>query len=299
MGERSDPPMSENDSTQAIRRDIERTQREMSHTIDEIQYRLSPAYMKERARESVRRAGVRTSRSTIERVKANPVGAAMVGVGLYLLMRSDDRGHDSYYTRDVHFAGDFDEMAYDRTYGAAYNANRDYRDLEYGEYGAYGEQPGRMAQMRDRVSDSVSDLKDTARERLHDARDTTSDMGDRASARMHEMRDRARMRAMRARSRSRDMMSDSPLIMGLAAAAFGAIVGSMIPETERENEMFGEQADRIKDRAQDLARHGAEQAKHIAKDVASTATETAKRDVRNAKDELRRDVEHGTREEFR
>lgn len=295
MGERSTPPMSENDSTQAIRRDIERTQREMSHTIDEIQHRLSPAYMKERARESVRRAGVRTSRSTIERVKANPVGAAMVGVGLYLLMRND-RDHDAYYARDVRFAGDFEDIPYDRTYGAGYNANRHYRDLEYGEY---GEQPGRMAQMRDRVSDSVSDLKDSAREHLHDAREATSDMGDRATERMHEMRERARMRAMRARSRSRDMMSDQPLIMGLAAAAFGAIVGSMIPETDRENELFGEQSDRIKDRATDIARHGAEQAKHIAKDVASTATETAKRDVRSAKEELRRDVESGTREEFR
>ena len=291
MGERSTPPMSDHDSTQAIRRDIERTQREMSHTIDEIQHRLSPAYMKERARESVRRAGVRTSRSTIDRVKSNPLGAAMVGIGMYLLMRND-RGDDTYSMRDVHFAGDFDEMAYDRTYGATYNANSDYRDLDYGDR-------SRMAQVRDRVSD----LKDTARERMHDARETTSDMSDRAAERMHEMRERARMRAMQARGRSRDMMTDSPLIIGLAAAAVGAVIGSMIPETERENELFGEQADRIKDRAQELARQGAEQAKHIAKDVASSAkeaaTETAKRDVRSAKDELRRDVESGTREEFR
>lgn len=286
MGERPTPPMSENESTQAIRRDIERTQREMSHTIDEIQHRLSPAYMKERARESVRRAGVRTSRSTIDRVKSNPLGAAMVGVGLYLLMRND-RSNDLDYAR-VHYAGDFDEMAYDRAYGAAYNANRDYRDLDYGDR-------SRMAQVRDRVSD----LKDSARERVHEARDTTSEVGDRAAERMHEMRERARMRAMQMRSRSRDMMTESPLILGLAAAAVGAVIGSMIPETERENELFGEQADRIKDRAQELARHGAEQAKHIAKDVAATATETAKRDVRSAKDELRHDVESGTREEFR
>lgn len=289
MGERSTPPMNENESTEAIRRDIERTQREMSHTIDEIQHRLSPAYMKERARESVRRAGVRTSRSTIERVKANPVGAAMVGVGLYLLMRNDhDHDHDAYYARDVRFSSDFEDIPYD-AYGAGYNANREYRDLEYGEH------RGRMAGVRDRVDS----LKDTARDRLDEVRSTTSDMGDRASARMHEMRSQARMRAMRARGRSREMMMDSPLILGLAAAAVGAVVGSMIPETERENELFGEKADRIKDRAADVARHGAEQAKHIAKDVASTASETAKRDVRHAKDELRRDVESGTREEFR
>ena len=287
MGERPAAPVNDTESTEAIRRDIERTQREMSHTIDEIQHRLSPAYMKERARESVRRAGVRTSRSTIDRVRSNPLGAAMVGVGLYMLMRND-RDQDLYYARDIHFAGDFDEMAYDSAYGAPYSAQREYRDLDYGDR-------SRMAQVRDRVSD----LKDTARERMHDARDTTSEMSDRAAERMHEMRERARMRALQARSRSRDMMTDSPLVIGLAAAVVGAVIGSMIPETERENELFGEQADRIKDRAQELARHGAEQAKHIAKDVASTATETAKRDVRSAKDEIRRDVESGTREEFR
>lgn len=284
MGERPDTAVSGDDSTREIRRDIERTQREMSVTIDEIQHRLSPSYMKQQARESVRRAGVRTSRGTIERVKSNPLGAAMVGVGLWLLLRNDDRGHDTYYDRDVHFAGDFDEIN-------AYNANRDYRDFRYGE------DRGRMAQMKDRVGELADNAREKISEKLDDVREGTSQMSDRTSERAHELRERARYQAMHARMRSRDLMMDSPLIMGIAAAAAGAIVGAMIPETERENEVFGETRDRLVDRASEVGRQGMQHAKEIAKDAASAATETAKREARTAKEDIASNV--GRRDEFR
>lgn len=288
MGETPDPTMSGDDSTRAIRRDIERTQREMSHTIDEIQHRLSPAYIKAQARESVRRAGVRTSRGTIDRVKSNPLGAAMVGVGLYLLLRNDDRGNDMYYERDVHFAGDFDE---------AYNAQREYRDFDYGYDRHAGR--GRMAEMKDRVSDAADTAREKVSEKIDEAREGASHLSDRAGDRAHEMHERARYQAMRARMRSRDMMTSSPLVMGLAAAAFGAVIGAMIPESERENQLFGETRDRLADRASGVAREGLDRAKHIAKDVATAAADTAKREVRSAKDDLKRNVDNGTMDEFR
>lgn len=286
MGERSDQTVGADESTRTIRRDIEQTQREMSHTIDEIQYRLSPSYMKERARESVRRAGVRTSRSTIERVKSNPLGAAMVGVGLYMLLRNDDHDDRLYYERDLHFAGDFDEMS-------SYNANRDYRDYRHGE------DRSRMARMKDKVSDVAESARETISEKFDDVREETEHLTDRAGDRAHELHTRARWRAMQARSRSRDFMTDSPLIAGLAAAAFGAIVGAMVPESERENELFGETRDRLADRASGIAREGMQHAKEIARDAATAATETAKREARTAKDDIARDVSSGTRDEFR
>jgi hypothetical protein len=76
--------------TRRIRHDIDRTQREMSRTIDEIGVRFSPDYIMHRTKESARRAGVNTSRSLMEKVKANPIPAAMVGIGLYLMMHSSD-----------------------------------------------------------------------------------------------------------------------------------------------------------------------------------------------------------------
>src|SRR5687767_2591452 len=87
--------VSGNEYTRAIRRDIERTQREMSRTIEEIQQRLSPQYIMQRTKDSVREAGVRTSRSVIDKIKANPIPAAMVGIGLFLLARDNDDDVDA------------------------------------------------------------------------------------------------------------------------------------------------------------------------------------------------------------
>src|SRR5438045_5763646 len=74
----------------------------MSDTIHEIQYRLSPRTIIDHTKESVRRTGVSTSQNFITKVKENPIPAAMVGVGLWLLMRNSDGGRE--------FAGiEFDE----------------------------------------------------------------------------------------------------------------------------------------------------------------------------------------------
>jgi ElaB/YqjD/DUF883 family membrane-anchored ribosome-binding protein len=243
MGERTDPLSHE--SPAEIRRDIADTQREMSHTIDEIQYRLSPAHMKAQARESVRRAGVSTTRGTIDRVKSNPLGAAMVGVGLYLLMRPSHDDHDY----EMHFTSDFDA------------------------------EPGRMSGAVDDVRERASHVMDEAGER----------------ARM--MRDRAAHRAHTASMQSRDLLMDNPLVGGLAAIALGALVGAMIPESRRENELMGEASDRITERVSDVARSGVDQAKNIATAATTAAkdaaTDAARRETKNAKDELTNQLGRG------
>ncbi|HEY0788184.1 MAG TPA: DUF3618 domain-containing protein, partial [Thermoanaerobaculia bacterium] len=75
-------------SVDDIERDIERTQREMSRTIQTIQHRLSPDHMKAKAKVRMRE----TSRGMIDRVKEHPAAAAMIGLGAWMLMR--DKGSD-------------------------------------------------------------------------------------------------------------------------------------------------------------------------------------------------------------
>lgn len=281
MGERTDPLSREHESTADIRRDIAATQREMSHTIDEIQYRLSPAHIKEQARESVRRAGVRTKRGTIDRVKANPLGAALVGAGLYLLMRDND--HERY---DVAFDADFDRgmdrgrdlYAEPGVYaGNRYSSSSEYRDLDFED----GE--GRMSEMKDRAREAVGDLRDRA-----------SGAAETAADRARMLRYRASSRARTARMQSRDMLMDNPFVGGLAAAALGAIIGSMIPETEREHELMGEASDRMLDRVGTAASSVAGKVTHVATAVASAAkdaaTETARRETKNAKNEMQNEL---------
>jgi len=291
MDERTDA-VSAGESTEEIRRDIARTQNEMSHTIDEIQYRLSPAHLKEQAKQRIRRAGVRTSRNTIDRVKSNPLGAAMVGVGLWMLLRNNDDDHDVYYTnRGYEFDRGYD---YDRDHDHhmhAYSPQSDYRDF------SYGEDRGRMAEMKDRVGESLSGVKDRVSgltDRVGNATENVGehvgDLAGRAGERASELRDRTMYGARQLSMRGRDMLTDTPLIAGIAALALGALVGAMIPETERENELFGQKRDQLKDRATEIAREGVDHAKHIASAAATAAKETAQREASNAKEEMKEEL---------
>lgn len=86
------PDMNEPSSTDAIRREIHGTEREMSDTIHEIRRRLSPQHVAEQTRDSMRRAGV----NIIDKVKRNPIPLAMAGVGLWLFFRNTEgKIHDA------------------------------------------------------------------------------------------------------------------------------------------------------------------------------------------------------------
>lgn len=51
-----------------------------------------------------------------------------------------------------------------------------------------------------------------------------------------------------------DVISDSPMIAGLAALAVGAIFGAIVPETTREHQLFGETKNNLKEKAANAAR---------------------------------------------
>ena len=51
-----------------------------------------------------------------------------------------------------------------------------------------------------------------------------------------------------------DVITDSPMIAGLAALAVGAIFGAIVPETNREHQLFGETKDRLREKATTAAR---------------------------------------------
>lgn len=272
-------------STEEIRRDIARTQREMSSTIDEIQYRLSPDHLKQQTKESIRRAGVNTSRSVTNKVKSNPLGAAMVGVGLWLMFRDDDDSNDIYasdYSR--RYSGDFD-----------FETSRVNRDFEYGIDSSRGvSMKNKVGDKMESAKDSVGDAVDAARDRvsgaMHAAGDSAHELADQAGERARMMRMQAMYGVRRARNSGRELLTDNPLVAGLAAVAFGALIGAMLPETERENQMFGEKSDEITDRAKDIARSGAQHAKEIATAAATAATDAAKQETKTATSEMKQEL---------
>lgn len=328
---------------EAIRLQIQRTRSRMGVTIDEIQKRLSPDYIKEQATETLREAAsdrveqfTQTAEDTMNSwrmnamntIKDNPVPAALIGIGLGWLLLSERNRDDEY---------DFD-YEYDRTY----YGNRPVGPYGYtGEsrYGWTGDRPSRMrsryevdydeerelmgmvddaqgwvedtAEMAQRkaeraanaaqrkaqqaasavsgqASDMASSVRRTVSETSDSAQHHASDFADEAQRMAADARMQARLTAEQAQRefnyRMRqtkktfwNTMEENPMAIGIAALAAGALVGLVIPGTQRENELMGERRDQLLEEAGQTVQQTVRKAQTVAERTAETAMAEAKR----------------------
>lgn len=107
----------------------------------------------------------------------------------------------------------------------------------------------RMQGMREGVSGKL----DSARQRTGDS--------------MHHAADRARDGARRANEGAHRMLNENPMAAGAIAIAVGALLGSVLPSTRKEDELLGRTSDRLKGDARDLARKGRDKVAEAGREV--------------------------------
>jgi ElaB/YqjD/DUF883 family membrane-anchored ribosome-binding protein len=252
--------MNRDDRTGEIQRDIERTQREISRTVDEIQYRLSPHTIMERTKDSVRRAGVNTSRSMVDKIKSNPIPAAMAAVGLWLLFRDSNKERQYAYEYDIEFLP----------------------ETEFDEFDPAYARPSRLQNAKEKVSGSMHTAAHRVEEAVDTAKEKTSEKLHQAEERAAYLRRKARYQARHLREEAGDVMRENPLVGGLAALAVGALLGASIPETEKENEVLGPYRDELADRAREKTHEATDRARRMASTAAQAVTEAVKQEARNS-----------------
>ena len=76
-------------------------------------------------------------------------------------------------------------------------------------------------------------------------------------------------------------MHENPLMMGVAAMGLGLVVGMLLPETEKEKEVFGERRDELMDRAQEMAGQAVDRVQEVAQEAAHAAQETVQEAAQN------------------
>jgi hypothetical protein len=77
-------------------------------------------------------------------------------------------------------------------------------------------------------------------------------------------------RAHRAQDQLRRTWDESPLLIGAAAAVLGALVGSAVPKTEREDQLMGEARDSMVEGVEQAVKEKVEQVQNAATDAVST-----------------------------
>lgn len=220
------PPPAEPNTDQDIRQlrtEISENQAQLQETVAEIQERLSPAHLKERAttagpdatvgkvQNMMNRAGEtagqirRTTRQAAENVASgvgsNPLPYALIAIGAAWLLSNRQRGR----------RWDSDEPEYNRTGldRADYSSSNSAREIAAGDW-----QSG--------VTDRARDIASTARGRFE------------------------------------TMLHDNPLVLGVAAMATGAIVAAVLPATELEQRYMGEASESIVESAKEAAQGAVE-----------------------------------------
>lgn len=289
---------------------IEQTRARLGDTIEEIGDRVNPdrvqAEIKARAREQVHevkenvkdkaRNAMRdmehevsdAGRGLWDTIRENPIPAGMVGVGLAWLMANSSSGQHERDDRTRRIYREYPGAP--RHAGHAGYTGAAYDDMDYAydaeRAAGYGVPVHRESEDRglsDRASEVAGQARDTAQDTAHEVRERASHLAHRASEGMEDVQHKAGRaardvghRARRAERRVEHAVQDNPLAAGAIAAALGFAAGMMIPETQREHEVFGDTRDRMMDKAERTVKQAGEKAREVAKD---TASESARRAV--------------------
>jgi hypothetical protein len=256
--------------TRQIRAEIEQTRGQMSETVNEIQDRLRPGTIASNAAENLKEAASERVRDIAESdsvhyVRANPIPTAMVGLGIAGLAWLAFGGRDANDYRDSRYRGYRGASRDWRRAPRGYEAQPRYGGTsESGDYGssAYDfESPegrsGTASYGTSRGSGTISHLTER-----------TSEMADYTSRQV-------RQKAYRAQSQLQRTWDESPLLIGAAAAVLGALIGSAVPETERENELMGEARDNMIEGVEQTIKQKVEKVQNVATDAVTQVQKAA------------------------
>ena len=88
-----------------------------------------------------------------------------------------------------------------------------------------------------------------------------------------------------------------PLGLALGGLAVGFVVGTLLPQTQVENERMGETSDRMIDAAKETAGEAVERGKQVAQEAAGAAVDTAKESGREQGEDLTSTLKERTQEQ--
>jgi uncharacterized protein YjbJ (UPF0337 family) len=210
----------------------------------------------------------KTSRSIVSTIKANPIPAALIGVGvawLWMSNRGNSTGKTSRYG-----GGYGGRWGYQET-SRRYTDTGTPRSGQQGGSGLWDRATNAASNIAGKAGDTVSSVvgqvQETAGNVAGRAKETVSGVVDQAQETAGYLVDQAQYQVRRGEDRFNAVMRESPLAVGAVALALGTAVGLTIPLTGKENEWMGEARDTLVDKAQTVAQDTIEQVQQVAQKV--------------------------------
>jgi hypothetical protein len=192
--------------------------------------------------------------SVVDTVKANPLPAAIVGLGIgwmFLNRPSGARRSQAYNPR------------YGSTYVPPAYGSGAYRGSAYGtgtyEATAYGSAPSEQGGMR-RVAEGAQQnlgraaegAQETVGQVAEQVQGTAGQVIEQVQNTGEQVVDQVQQQAARAQGFLERQLEENPLLVGAVAVAIGGVLAATVPSTRREDELLGETRDRVVGKARGL-----------------------------------------------
>jgi ElaB/YqjD/DUF883 family membrane-anchored ribosome-binding protein len=254
------------DEIERTRAEIERTRSDMSETVDAIQERLSPENLKEQAKDRVREATVGRAQEAgsgiLETIRANPLPAALTGIGLGWLFVSARRSSSAQPRyRDSAYA-----------YPTAYDYAPRYEESSTPSTPSAGQA---LERARDKVGETASQAQDQAEQVASQAQNKAGQVAGQAQDQVSRLSNQARYQAQRASGGFQRVLRENPLTVGALAVGVGAAAGLALPQTSQEHEVMGEARDTLVEKAQEKAEEAQQKVQRVAQEAQSAVQQEA------------------------
>jgi ElaB/YqjD/DUF883 family membrane-anchored ribosome-binding protein len=259
-----------------IERDIERTQDEMSRTVDRIGDQLTPRNLFNALLDQADSNNI-DARKLLDGARRNPVALAMIAGGAIWLASDADAKLPSLGSGGGQQSPDLDH--HHRDY-IAHMERVEMRD---------GEEPASYQRRRDLARSNYFMVERGHEEDETSFRQRLDSVADKFREQRHAWADQTREAGgavaesgKAALAKTKAVYASNPLVGGLAAAAVGALLGSLLPATAAEEGALagiGQKARDIaaeqKDKIVEVARDQKDQLVSAAEDLVSTAQQPA------------------------
>jgi hypothetical protein len=258
-------------SSEQLERQSERSRAEVEQTLRELKARLTPGQLVDEVLCYAKDGGAHFMSNLGKQAAANPLPVTLIGAGLAWLLfgdksREDDsirrynqswdvESHDRYSDSGSHLAEKAGETYDSAKRGLADMAHSAGSTMESAKRGL-GDMASSASSAASRIGHAASDAYETAAEKAARAASSVKD-----SALALEQKTMNIARDLGGR-----MMAEPLALIGIGLA-LGAILGAAVPNTEAENRLMGDAAEKTKHQAADIASEQLDKAKDAAQSL--------------------------------
>jgi ElaB/YqjD/DUF883 family membrane-anchored ribosome-binding protein len=213
----------------------------LSTALDELRSSMTTAALSSGAMTLAKDGSSAVARAAIDKAMANPLGAMLIGAGLFMLMSTDKNG-----AADGAGSGTGNGVGKEAA-GAAGAVGAKLRDVASSALGATRSAAGSAVDTAKSAADQVSSTAASAADR---AKDALSKGRDQSTRSLHDAQDVV----LQAKTRLEQFAAEQPILVAALGVAFGAAVGASLPVTAAERSFMGDASRKLAEGGTDVAR---------------------------------------------